>query len=172
MPRLLGSLALIGLAACSNRPHAEPMPILLQGEPMAAMPSLSGDWSGGYWNGSAGRHGSLKFFVGIGEDSTFGDVTMVSPYGDRPQPADQGAGHRAHTRLAQVLRMDFVRATDGAVTGTLEPYISPECVCTVTTTFSGTIAGDTIRGAFLTRGPAGETIDGQWKLVRRSARIK
>src|SRR5712664_1192409 len=91
MPRLLGSLALIGLAACSNRPHAEPMPIQLQGEPMAAMPSLSGDWSGGYWNGSAGRHGSLKFFVGIGEDSTFGDVTMVSPYGDRPQPADQGA---------------------------------------------------------------------------------
>jgi hypothetical protein len=163
MTRLLGCLALIGLTACSSHP----MPVLLQGEPMPVA-SLGGDWSGQYSNGAASRHGSLKLFIGEGADSTFGDVTMIDALGERLQPADEGPAHRAHTRLAQVLRVDLVRDAAGEVTGTLEPYIEPECLCTVTTTFTGTVVGDTIRGTFVTRNASGESRDGQWKLVRRA----
>ena len=60
-------------------------------------------------------------------------------------------------------------ATSAFVTGTLEPYIEPECLCAVSTTLTGTAVGDTIRGTFVTRSASGESHDGQWKLVRRPA---
>jgi hypothetical protein len=163
MNRLLGLLAVVSLTACSS--HS--MPVLLQGEPVSVA-SLSGDWSGTYWNG-ASRRGALKFYIGAGEDDTFGDVTMFSPLGERMQPADQGPAHRAHTRLAQSLRVDFDWEAGGKLTGTLEPYIAPDCLCKVTTTFTGTFVGDTLRGTFTTTGGTKEVVDGQWQLVRRTA---
>jgi hypothetical protein len=165
MNRLLGLLAVVSLTACSSHP----MPVLLQGEP-AAVASLSGDWTGSFWNGGSARRGTLKFYIGAGEeDSSFGDVTMFSPLGERMQPADQGPAHRAHTRLAQALRVDFVRMDGGLVVGTLEPYIAPDCLCKVSTTFTGSFAGDTIRGTFVTTGGTKESRDGKWQLVRRTA---
>jgi hypothetical protein len=165
MNRLLGTLALIGLAACSSRP----MPVVLQGEP-TAVASLGGDWTGSYWTGTSAQRGSLKFYIGAaGEDSTFGDVTMFSPLGERLRPADEGPRHRLHTRLAQTLRVDFERVADGQVTGTLEPYIAPDCLCKVSTTFTGTFVGDTIRGTFVTQGGSTENREGRWQLVRRTA---
>src|SRR6266566_2530744 len=131
-------LALVALAACASKQT----PIQLQGEP-AAIATLTGDWDGEYWSGGpSGRRGTLKFYIGAGTDSTFGDVTMVTPMGESVQPVDQGPVHRAHTRLAQSLRIDFARVANGAVTGVLEPYIAPDCECEVTTTFTGTISGD------------------------------
>lgn len=165
MNRLLGLLAVVSLTACS----AHQMPVLLQGEP-TAVASLSGDWTGSYWNGGSARRGALKFYIGaVGEDSTFGDVTMFSPLGERMQPADQGPAHRAHTRMAQTLRVDLVRVAGGQVTGTLEPYIAPDCLCKVSTTFTGAFVGDTIRGTFVTTGGTTENRDGRWQLVRRTA---
>ncbi|MFL5605143.1 MAG: hypothetical protein ACJ8AD_01735 [Gemmatimonadaceae bacterium] len=164
MNRLLGLLAIVGLTACSS--HS--MPVLLQGEPVAAA-SLSGDWTGSYWNGGSARRGALKFYIGKGEDDSFGDVTMLSPLGERMQPADQGPAHRAHTRLAQTLRVDFDWAPGGQLTGSLEPYIAPDCLCKVTTTFTGTFVGDTIRGTFVTTGGTTENREGKWQLVRRTA---
>jgi hypothetical protein len=164
MNRLLGLLAAVSLTACSS--HS--MPVLLQGEPVAAA-SLSGDWAGSYWSGATTRHGKLKFYIGAGEDDTFGDVTMFSPLGERMQPADQGPAHRAHTRLAQSLRVDFEWAPGGKVIGALEPYIAPDCLCKVSTIFTGSFVGDTIRGTFVTTGGSKEVHDGQWQLVRRSA---
>jgi hypothetical protein len=166
MNRLLGLLAVVSLTACSSRS----MPVLLQGEPAAAA-SLSGDWTGSYWNGGSAKRGTLKFFIGVGEeDATFGDVTMLSPLGERMQPADQGPAHRAHTRLAQALRVDFARAASGEVTGTLEPYIAPDCLCKVSTTFTGSFVGDTLRGTFVSTGGTRENRDGKWQLVRRAAK--
>jgi hypothetical protein len=164
MNRLFGLLAVVGLSACSS--HS--MPVLLQGEPVAAA-SLSGDWTGSYWNGGSTKRGTLKFFIGAGEDDSFGDVTMFSPLGERMQPADQGPAHRAHTRLAQSLRVDFEWAPGGQVTGTLEPYIAPDCLCKVTTTFTGSFVGDTLRGTFATTGATKESREGKWQLVRRAA---
>jgi hypothetical protein len=164
MNRLSGMLALIGLTACSSRP----MPVLLQGEP-TPIASLSGDWTGSYWNGTSARRGTLKFYIGAGEDDTFGDVTMFSPLGERIQPADDGPRHRLHTRLAQTLRVDFEHDLAGQVVGTLEPYIAPDCLCKVSTTFTGRFVGDTIRGTFVTRGETIENRAGNWQLVRRTA---
>jgi hypothetical protein len=163
MNRLLGLLAVVSLTACSS--HS--MPVLLQGEPVAAA-SLSGDWTGSYWTGGSARRGALKFYIGKGEDDSFGDVTMLSPLGERMQPADQGPAHRAHTRLAQSLRVDFDWAPGGQLMGSLEPYIAPDCLCKVTTTFTGTFVGDTIRGTFITTGTT-ENREGKWQLVRRTA---
>jgi hypothetical protein len=143
------------------------MPVVLQGEPAAAA-SLSGDWTGSFWNGGSAKRGTLKFYIGTGEDDMFGDVTMLSPLGERMQPADQGPAHRAHTRLAQTLRVDFERVSGGQITGILEPYIAPDCVCKVTTTFTGSFVGDTIRGTFVTTGATTENRDGKWQLVRRA----
>jgi hypothetical protein len=164
MNRLFGMFALVGLTACSSRP----MPVLLQGEP-TPMAGLSGDWTGSYWNGTSARRGTLKFYIGAGEDDSFGDVTMFSPLGERLQPADDGPRHRLHTRLAQTLRVDFEPMAGGRVTGKLEPYIAPDCLCKVTTTFTGSFVGDTIRGTFVTTGETIENRDGHWQLVRRTA---
>ena len=165
MSRLLGCLALVAVAACQYRST----PIQLQGEP-AAIAALTGDWNGEYWNilSPTARRGALHVFVGAGADSTFGDVTMFTPMGQLLRPADEGEQHRAHTRLAQSLRIDFVRVAGGAVTGTLEPYIAPDCNCVVSTTFTGKLAGDSIVGTFATRGKDGSSRDGQWRMVRKS----
>jgi hypothetical protein len=163
MTRLLGCLALVALASCQYGST----PIQLQGEP-AAIAALTGDWHGEYWSNASERRGSLRFFIGAGADSSFGDVTMFTPMGQLLRPADEGEQHRAHTRLAQSLRIDFARVGGGAVTGTLEPYIAPDCNCTVSTTFTGTIQRDTIRGTFATRGESGGSRDGEWRLVRKS----
>jgi hypothetical protein len=55
----------------------------------------------------------------------------------------------------------------GTITGTLEPYVSPDCECVVTTTFTGHIAGDTIDGIFVTRMPSGLLLEGAWQVTRR-----
>lgn len=164
MTRLFAMLALVGAAACSSRP----MPVMLQGEPMGTA-ALTGDWTGSYWADSSAHRGSLKFFVGAGEDSTFGDMMMFSPLGERIQPADDGPSHRIHTRMAQSLRVDLKNAGGGRVTGTLEPYLAPDCLCVVTTTFNGIVVGDTIRGSFTTTGGTTENREGSWQLVRRVA---
>lgn len=159
-------LALLALAAVGGCAYTSP-PVKLQGAP-AATATLTGDWDGAYWSGGPGdRRGTLKFYIGPGADSTFGDVAMLTPLGLPVQPVDQGPAHRAHTRLAQSLRVDFARVTSDSVTGVLEPYIAPDCECEVSTTFIGAIVGDTIRGTFATRGMPGGNRDGAWRLVRR-----
>jgi len=70
--------------------------------------------------------------------------------------------------MAQSLRIDFVNVSFGGVRGVLEPYIAPDCKCTVTTRFTGAIVGDTIRGTFITRGDVIGIRDGVWFMVRRS----
>lgn len=128
------------------------------------MAVLSGDWDGSYWTASSAARGKLKLFIGAGVESEYGDVTLTTPLGEHPI-ADEGPAHRAHTRLAQSLRIDLARVVDGRLMGVLEPYVSPDCGCVVTTTFSGAISGDTIRGTFARRGNGGD-VDGEWMAIR------
>lgn len=71
-------------------------------------------------------------------------------------------------RSSQVLRIAFVRVAGGNVTGTLDPYTDPECQCTVQTTFTGTLRGNTIEGTFVTRGPLPREQTGRWRVTRRT----
>jgi hypothetical protein len=66
-----------------------------------------------------------------------------------------------------VLSIAFVRISGGDVTGTLDPYTDPECQCTVQTTFTGKLRGNTIEGTFVTRGPSAREQAGRWKVTRR-----
>jgi hypothetical protein len=162
MRRIFGVLVLAALGAC--RYH--PTPIALQGEP-SSISALRGDWTGEYWSGAAERRGVLNFTISSRADSAFGDVIMFTPLGQQIRPADAGEQHRLHAASTQALRIDFVRIGAGMVSGTLEPYIAPDCNCQVSTTFTGNVVGDTIRGTFITNGPQGGNRDGRWMMARR-----
>jgi hypothetical protein len=162
MRRILAVLILACLAACRYQPT--PVPVSGAPERIAA---LRGEWAGEYWSGAAERRGALSFTISTRSDSAFGDVTMFTPLGQQLRPADSGDQHRAHAASTQALRIDFVRVGGGMVSGTLEPYIAPDCNCQVSTTFTGNVQGDTIRGTFITNGSQGGNRDGRWMMTRR-----
>ena len=154
-------LALVALGACQY----QPTPVPVAGDP-AGIAALRGEWAGEYWSGASERRGALNFSISTRSDSAFGDVTMFTPLGQQLRPADSGDQHRVHSASTQALRIDFVRVGGGSVSGTLEPYIAPDCNCQVSTTFTGNVVGDTIRGTFVTNGPGGSR-GGQWMMARR-----
>jgi hypothetical protein len=164
MRTVLTCLAIVLFGGC----RSQNLPVKLQGEP-AAVAWLAGDWSGEYWGGQSGRAGTISFFLAPGTDSAYGDVSMVSPVGGPVVAADAMDQHRLHVRATQSLRIDFVNVAAGTVRGTLEPYISPDCDCIVSTTFTGSLSGDVIAGTFVTRGAAGLLSEGFWKVARRGS---
>jgi len=159
---IVGSLAIALAAGCRSMPAT---PVLLQGSPVA-IARLAGTWVGEYWGGAAGRGGSLSFSLRAGSDSLFGDVTMVDPHGQQLRPADPMGVHRTHVQSSQYLRIDIVMAQGDSVRGVLEPYISPDCECTVSTTFFGAVKGDQIAGRFETRNRGEVRAAGSWELKR------
>ena len=156
-------LALLMATACRYRP--EPIPIQGARDDIAR---LAGTWVGEYSGTTSGRNGSITFMLKAGTDSAFGDVLMV-PRGamNELSPADNPVEHQRHAGSAQVLRISFVSISAHRVTGTLEPYIAPDCDCTVRTAFTGTIGVDAVEGTFVSRAPGGYEQIGRWRVVRR-----
>jgi hypothetical protein len=141
------------------------MPVRLQGDPVS-IAGLAGNWVGEYWGGAAGRGGSLTFSLRSGTDSLYGDVTMLDPRGQQLHSADPMEVHRMHVHSAQQLRIDLVLVQADSVRGVLEPYISPDCECTVSTTFFGQVRGSQITGRFETRAGGRMRAEGSWELKR------
>lgn len=93
-----------------------------------------------------------------------GDVSSL--VGEWSGEYDGGASGRSGS-IVFVLRIAFVGVANDAVTGTLDPDTDPDCKCTVQTTFTGTVRGNTIEGTFVTRGsqlPAEQT--GRWRVTK------
>ena len=132
---LLGGLAVALAVGCRTVP---PMPVQLQGDP-TSIAWLAGSWSGQYWGGAGGRGGSLSFLLRSGTDSLYGDVTMLDPHGQQLRPADPRDVHALHVHSPQQLRIDVIRVQADSIRGVLEPYVAPDCECTVTTTFTGRV---------------------------------
>jgi len=162
MTRIAVAMVLVAVTACQYHPT----PISLQGEP-SSIAALRGDWNGEYWSTASERRGSLSFSISSSADSAFGDVIMFTPLGQQVRPVDAGDQHRMHSGSTQALRIDFVRVGGRMVSGILEPYIAPDCTCEVSTTFTGNVLGDTIRGTFVTNGRLGGNRDGNWLMTRR-----
>jgi hypothetical protein len=162
MKRTLACLALVVIAGCQSRSPA----VRLQGEPVV-LARLVGEWDGQYWGGSSGRSGVLSFSLASGSDTLYGDVTMLGSQGQRLNAIESPDVHKAHVRVAQSLRVDFVRVAEDAVAGTLEPYRAPDCDCVVSTTFRGRVVADTISGTFVTRDAGTVLSEGSWRVVRR-----
>jgi hypothetical protein len=157
-PALLIAVAAAG--ACKSSNPAPPVPVA--GTDMSA---LHGKWEGEYSSPETGRTGSINFELKAFEKYARGDVLMVPKDAYASSSPDKGPG--AVAKMPQVLQINFVNTTAGSLTGTMDPYLDPRCNCQVQTTFTGTIAGDTIEGTFQTV-PEGDfpVTNGTWKMHR------
>lgn len=160
MPRWM-LLATVTTLACASTPETVP----LVGS-ASDVSSLVGEWSGEYEGGASGRSGNIVFVLRSVADTAHGDVMMI-PRASGERMSAEGRRAPLALRSGQVLRIAFVRVAGGAVSGTLDPYTDPDCKCTVQTTFTGTLRGNTIEGTFVTRGsqlPNEQT--GRWRVTR------
>ena len=149
------------LTACSYTPP----PIHVQGR-AADVEALQGEWFGEYWSAESGRAGSILFRLNAAKDSAVGNVLMIP--GEQNRASTTSETSRPHS---EYIGIRFVRATEGQLLGMLDPYRDPNCGCRLTTTFTGTMRGDTISGTFSSRHhEGGDTQHGQWRVVRHSKR--
>ena len=65
------------------------------------------------------------------------------------------------------LTIRFVVVRNGDLRGELEPYWDPEWRCQATTTFTGTLADDRLRGTFVTEFASGGHARGEWQASQR-----
>jgi hypothetical protein len=165
--KLIPGLAAIGLLAmgCALR---EPT-IELTASDFDLNP-LVGKWSGEYSSQETGRSGDISFTLEAGQVSASGSILMTprAPQAmvvsaDRPMVRGVVAG-----TPKQLLTIHFVRKEGKAVVGVLDPYVDPDCMCKVMTTFQGTfVTWRTIEGTYntvsseLTYVPTG----GSWKVT-------
>lgn len=156
---------LLGLAACAGRPAI----VTLEGEP-DAIGTLAGQWQGEYWGAESGRSGTIDFSVSGSRDSVTGEVRMIDPTGRPLHSVDATGLHSAHVRGTQTLAIELVRISETSVSGRMEPYLAPDCQCTVSTSFVGVVRGDSIVGTFVTRFPGGGLDEGHWRVVRVAKR--
>jgi hypothetical protein len=159
--RLFGAALLI-LSGCAYNPS----PVLLEGS-ASAIAAMGGTWEGTYVGRQSQRSGTIYLTVRQGKDTAFGDVLMESRM-DQPIVAwDVASGeHARHARAPQVLLIEFVAIQEDIVEGVMEPYVAPDCQCTVNTVFRGVRLGEEIEGEFVTRGPYGLYQTGTWKVRR------
>ena len=153
---VLTILAASWMAACSSSKNPAPA-VPVAGSDASA---LAGRWEGEYSSEATGRSGSIVFELKAGDRVAHGDVLMV------PKAAERTADPLA--TMPQVLNINFVSASGGIVTGTMDPYRDPRCDCEVQTTFVGRVAGDTVEGTFTTT-PSGNApiTTGRWKIARK-----
>jgi hypothetical protein len=150
--------AVVALGACATQQPR--VPVL--GAPEALSP-LVGEWSGEY---HGVRGGSILFTLSAAGDSATGDVVMV-PIGAQRElmPARMGGAGAGvdPSQLPQRLTISFVRVSGDTVSGRLAPYEDPLCRCPVTTTFTGTLSGNRIKGTY--QSSSGQ--QGKWEVERR-----
>lgn len=161
---LLIALFAVSSARCTSTPAAVP----IEATP-AEISTLAGHWEGEYSSPATGRLGSIVFDLTAGEDHAHGDVLMVpvgstDPYRPSRRPGGDGPGPADAARL---LTIQFVRAENGELSGSLDPYWDPACNCEVTTRFVGHVRGDTVEGTFTSERAAGRVF-GTWSAIRRA----
>jgi hypothetical protein len=160
--RIFSVAIAFALVAC----RYQPTPVTVQGAE-ADVSTIAGEWVGEYSSAQSGRSGGITFSVQAGQDSAYGDVSMTPQLNQTLRAADHGTpAHDRHVSSPALLRITFVRVRGGIVEGSLEPYIAPDCNCTVSTVFRGTLQGNEIKGDFVTRGEGGLLQSGTWSVKR------
>jgi hypothetical protein len=137
--------------------------------PAAAVARLAGEWQGDYSSSESGRRGLIAFRLRAGADTAEGDVIMQSrDESDATAPNVSIVPWDAVRTTHQPLAIRFVFVSDTEVSGVLAPYRDPDCGCMLTTTFRGTLRGDTIEGTFHSEGDGFSHIpaDGRWRVKR------
>lgn len=148
-------------------------PVTLQASP-SDIEALAGRWEGTFSSVQSGRTGNIVFTVTAGKDTAYGDVLMIPEPNEWSTPitaADVATGeHARHSSSSELLRISFVRVRAGFVEGALEQYTAPDCRCTVSTTFRGTLQANSISGDYVTIGAYGLRQTGEWRVTRKPPR--
>ena len=160
------SIALLTGACASPKASSPDIPIGAAGREDLSL--LVGKWTGEYTSPDSGRTGSIVFELKSGGATASGDVLMW-PKGARGTPSGADDRELPIDTMPQVLKVQFVRAEGDRITGTLRPYVDPDCLCDVRTVFVGVVRGDAIEGTFTTERSedSKKLAAGTWK-VRRS----
>ncbi|MCC6928777.1 MAG: hypothetical protein IT359_07280 [Gemmatimonadaceae bacterium] len=140
--------AVFGVATLLTACTATPSPVHVVGT-RSEVAVIAGEWEGEYHSVETGRSGNISFSLKAGTDTAFGDVVMV-PRAVVPSTSDPRSAVPGIPTAPQVLPISFVRVATSTISGTLDPYKSPDCGCTLRTVFRGTISGDRIDGTFTT----------------------
>ena len=139
----------------------------------ADLKPLVGKWIGGYSSQETSRTGSIWFTLRAEENCAMGSVEMVAPRLADATPVAASPNRPIVTdprnsQSKEMLTIHFVRKERNRVVGLLDPYIDPDCACTVITSFQGVMTGDRIEGTYSTRSAAlahNPTV-GHWKVLR------
>ena len=143
MRKLTIGAALLVLAGCAGNPS--PVPVLGTASEVQA---LAGEWTGEYRSAETGRTGNVTFKLAAGRDTAFGDVLMV-PKESFSQSTEPGMPAPPARANPQILTIRFVHVRGDAVSGTILPYLAPDCDCWLETRFRGDIRADRIAGEFV-----------------------
>jgi hypothetical protein len=158
-------------AACSSSKNPAPE-IPVDAAQKSDLKALVGKWTGEYSSEANGRSGSIVFELKSGGNTAHGDVLMwpkgskaLAPSEVRALPED------VLKTMPQILEINFVESKGGYVTGTINPYTDPDCMCQVHTTFGGSIDNDVIVGEYTIEriDNPGKRVKGQWKVTRQKA---
>lgn len=160
-----GFVALL-FAACA----LNPAPVPVRGDSWS-ITDLAGEWIGEYQSPETRRNGSIHFALDTGRDTAFGDVVMVPGISFRQYTTDAELWPKRYPLRSdpRALLIRFVHVDGNRVSGAMEPYPSPDCECTLHTTFVGLRRGNRIEGSFLTRhdGCGMKHESGTWWAERR-----
>ena len=161
-------VTLMVLTACAWK--RTPVPIISDNGSAAL---LVGTWSGEYSSAETGRSGSITFDMASEKDTAYCDVVMVPKVHTLQAATREQAGVQVvkPELFPQPLKVRFIRLGGSRVSGTLDPYLDPDCNCPVKTTFEGRITSvNTIEGTFVTSGTGVQTSSGTWKVNRQVGR--
>lgn len=112
--------------------------------------ALAGEWRGTYEMNGYDRHGTIAFKLVAIEEQASGEVLMIPertgwPYTMNRPEAEQRPG-RVEPRT-QLLTIRFVEASEGTLSGTMDPYWDPDRRCTAHASFTGVVEGDAVTGS-------------------------
>jgi hypothetical protein len=130
---------------------------------------LVGEWRGSSNNAQNGRTGTIAFTLRAGESAASGNIVLIPRPDSLLTPAERELVANVAEPGRAVAKISFIRKEGGNLSGTLDPYRDPECACTVTTTFQGSVRdAATIEGTFTTvpSRPGGAVTGGTWKVTR------
>jgi hypothetical protein len=160
---MLPGLAACALACASNPPSTEVTASDFDLNP------LVGEWRGVSSSAQTGRTGTIAFTLRAGESSASGNIVLIP----RPDSLLSESERELVTNVGSpgksVLKIHFIRKEGGNLSGTLDPYLDPDCGCPVITTFQGTFRdARTIEGTFSTvpSQPGRSVTGGTWKVTR------
>ena len=169
--RMRSTAAAFGFAIFAS--GCVPMPPVALDATPADLEMLAGEWAGEYESAALGRRGSIEFKLEGGTNEARGDVLMApsgrrTPY--QPRPYDEAQPARSMPSF-EVLTINFIRASDGSITGKLDRYWDPDRNCYADTTFSGRVALGVVEGTFKTAFDCGAgTATGTWTATKKRAK--